>query len=62
MLEIVENCDFLANAIHGEYKSYIFEYYVNGVFSVVALWLQNASARSVDEMTSLIYRLTHLRA
>lgn len=58
-VELVVSYDFLAEAVPDNEKAYIFEYYVNGVFSVVARWLREERTKSIDEMADLLYLLTH---
>ena len=59
VLEILRRYDFLADTVTEEEKSYIFTYYINGVFSVISRWLCDDQSKSIDEMVELTYYLTH---
>lgn len=62
VLELTERYDFLANVAPEEEKAYIFDFYVNGVFSMIARWLREEPNKSIEEMVELTYRLTHKSA
>lgn len=59
VLDLAGNYDFLTSHYSEKEKSYIFDFYINGVFSMVARWLRDDHAKSIDEMARLIYPLTH---
>ena len=58
-VELIERYGFLADTVPQNERTYIFVYYISGVFSVIARWLREDQERSIDEMAKLVYRLTH---
>ena len=58
-VDLIESYDYLADTVPENNKTYILEYYVNGVFSVITHWLREDRTKSIDEMTEMLYRLTY---
>ena len=58
-IELSVSYGFLSDTITEDEMTYVFEYYVSGVFSVIARWLREDRSKSIDEMAKLIYDLTH---
>lgn len=58
-VDLVVSYGFLSDTISEDKMTYVFEYYVSGVFSVIARWLREDRLKSIDEMAKLLYRLTY---
>ncbi len=59
VLDRLERDEDLAKTVPEDKKTYIFDYYISGLFSVVTRWLREDKAKTVDEMAALTYYLTY---
>lgn len=58
-ISLIDSYDYLADTVPEKVKTYIFEYYVNGVFSVIARWLREDRIKKMEEIAEMLYRLTY---
>ena len=59
--ELIGQYDPLEESVPKDERTYIFEFYISGVFSVIAGWLCDDREKSIDDMAALLYRLTRTK-